>query len=319
MPFIATVSGATEIQQLQSSGRGLPRASPRSQAYHDRIVAMLDARAAEGRRSVLIAMHSFTPVFKGVARPWQIGLLYNRDRRVADIMKDLLAGSGLTVGDNEPYAITDTSDYGIQIHGEQRAPAYRDRAAAGSDRHPGPREWADRLHRCSGSLRRLRAAWRRQDREICDDRSRKPDEQRSVAVDGLLVVTYSYGTGDEVLFCCEQQAQPALQYLRVRWCRSLNRLPGRNLRQARHRAIRQAHRSVALDHRALPTRSNRCARRSASGACLLGHIRRRLRIDYALKYPQALKSLVLSNTSADMPHMIELNRLRRALSSGRER
>ena len=89
--------------------------------YHSRIVAELDRRKAEGRPTVLIAMHSFTPAFKGVARPWHIGVLYNRDPGFAHILRDLLKAEGdLTVGDNEPYFISDESDYGIPVHGERR-------------------------------------------------------------------------------------------------------------------------------------------------------------------------------------------------------
>ena len=50
-----------------------------------RLRAALDRRAAAGRASVLVALHSFTPVFKGVARPWHAAVLYNRDARLADI------------------------------------------------------------------------------------------------------------------------------------------------------------------------------------------------------------------------------------------
>ncbi|HEY2136578.1 MAG TPA: N-formylglutamate amidohydrolase, partial [Xanthobacteraceae bacterium] len=46
--------------------------------YHDRIEAELDRRRKAGRPTALIAMHSFTPVFTGVARPWHAGVLYNR-------------------------------------------------------------------------------------------------------------------------------------------------------------------------------------------------------------------------------------------------
>jgi predicted N-formylglutamate amidohydrolase len=89
--------------------------------YHRRIVAELDRRRAERRPTVLIAMHSFTPVFKGVARPWHIGVLYNRDPGFAHILRDLLKAEGdLAVGDNEPYFISDESDYGIPVHGERR-------------------------------------------------------------------------------------------------------------------------------------------------------------------------------------------------------
>jgi predicted N-formylglutamate amidohydrolase len=60
-------------------------------------------------------------VFKGVARPWHVGVLYNRDPRLAHILMDLLRREqGLVVGDNEPYSVTDASDYTIPVHGEQR-------------------------------------------------------------------------------------------------------------------------------------------------------------------------------------------------------
>ncbi len=89
--------------------------------YHDTIAGLLDTRHAAGRRTVLIAMHSFTPVFKAVARTVEIGILYHRDTRFAHILLDLLReAGGLAVGDNQPYAITDDSDYTIPVHGEGR-------------------------------------------------------------------------------------------------------------------------------------------------------------------------------------------------------
>lgn len=89
--------------------------------YHARIAAELEARAKAGRPAVLIAMHSFTPVYLGVARPWQVGVLYNRDARFAStILAALRQDSGLTVGDNEPYSVDDTTDYTIPVHAERR-------------------------------------------------------------------------------------------------------------------------------------------------------------------------------------------------------
>ena len=89
--------------------------------YHDWIEAELDLRRQEGRPVALIAMHSFTPVFKGAARPWHAGVLYNRDPRFAHILMVLLKReAGLVVGDNEPYSVTDASDYTIPVHGERR-------------------------------------------------------------------------------------------------------------------------------------------------------------------------------------------------------
>lgn len=87
--------------------------------YHQTIGELLDRRGRDGRRTVLVAMHSFTPVFKGESRNVEVGVLYNRDARLAHIMLELLRDeSGLAVGDNAPYAITDASDYTVPVHGE---------------------------------------------------------------------------------------------------------------------------------------------------------------------------------------------------------
>ena len=87
--------------------------------YHRQIAELLERRKTAGRRTVLVAMHSFTPVFKGETRSIDIGVLYNRDARLAHIMLDLLRAEGdLAVGDNAPYAITEASDYTVPVHGE---------------------------------------------------------------------------------------------------------------------------------------------------------------------------------------------------------
>lgn len=89
--------------------------------YHDAIEAELDRRRQAQRPTTLVAMHSFTPVYKGEARPWHAGVLYNRDPRFAHLLMTLLKHeAGLAVGDNEPYSVSDASDYTIPVHGERR-------------------------------------------------------------------------------------------------------------------------------------------------------------------------------------------------------
>jgi predicted N-formylglutamate amidohydrolase len=89
--------------------------------YHDRIESELDRRRHAGRPAALIAMHSFTPIFKGVPRPWHAGVLYHRDPRFAHLLMALMRReAGLVVGDNEPYSVTDASDCTIPVHGERR-------------------------------------------------------------------------------------------------------------------------------------------------------------------------------------------------------
>lgn len=84
------------------------------QPYHDAIDARLEARAT--RPTVYVALHSFTPVYLGRARPWQVGVLYGEDRRLAAPMLEFLrAHDDFVVGENEPYRI-DEKDQGIPAH-----------------------------------------------------------------------------------------------------------------------------------------------------------------------------------------------------------
>jgi len=93
--------------------------------YHARIAAELDHRAAQGRPTILISVHSFTPVYHAVARPWQIGMLYGRDARVAQRLLAVIRAEGRwNVGDNEPYAVTAMTDYAIPVHCETRGIAH---------------------------------------------------------------------------------------------------------------------------------------------------------------------------------------------------
>ena len=118
--------------------------------YHGRIGQVIEARRSARRPTVLIALHSFTPVYAGIARPWHVGALYHRDRRLPPLLlRHLRAEGDLVVGDNEPYAVSDTSDYTIPVHGEAE-----ELVNCGIEiRHDlidddgGQRQWAERLAR----------------------------------------------------------------------------------------------------------------------------------------------------------------------------
>ena len=75
--------------------------------YREEIAATVDAMTATGEPPALVSIHSFTPVWRGVARRWKIGVLWDRDERIAKPLIDaLLAEPDLTaddIGDNEPY------------------------------------------------------------------------------------------------------------------------------------------------------------------------------------------------------------------------
>ena len=114
---ITLVPGNRDLTAVERAARQAEIFAP----YHARIGGLLDARQAAARRTIYIAMHSFTPVFKGESRAMQVGVLYNRDARLANIMLDLLRAEGdLVVGDNAPYAVSDITDYGVPVHAERR-------------------------------------------------------------------------------------------------------------------------------------------------------------------------------------------------------
>jgi len=149
---IPEISETTEIPGNRGLGEDARAARVEAifRPYHNAIAAALDRRAAEARESALVALHSFTPVFKGVSRPWQVAVLFNRDRRLAHSLAELLRAEGeLFVGENEPYAVSDLTDYTVPVHGEQRGLPHveieiRQDLIADS---AGQEEWAERLAR----------------------------------------------------------------------------------------------------------------------------------------------------------------------------
>jgi|FEC22Drversion2_1045045.scaffolds.fasta_scaffold00219_28 predicted N-formylglutamate amidohydrolase len=73
--------------------------------YHRAVTAAIDAALAAGHPPAIVSIHSFTPFWRGVRRPWEIGILWDEDPRLAVPMIELLrADRSLTVGDNEPYS-----------------------------------------------------------------------------------------------------------------------------------------------------------------------------------------------------------------------
>jgi predicted N-formylglutamate amidohydrolase len=93
--------------------------------YHDEIRALLDERAAAGRPTIFVAQHSMTNIFKGVAREMHAAVLYNRDRRFAGmVLERLRREPGIVAADNQPYFLSDATDYSIPQHGEARGLAH---------------------------------------------------------------------------------------------------------------------------------------------------------------------------------------------------
>jgi len=125
--------------------------------YHDRIEAAIEARLREKRATILVSLHSFTPVYAGIERPWHVGTLYHLDTVLPPLLLHHFRGEGdLVVGDNEPYAVSNATDYTIPVHAEARGlmnsgiEIRQDLIADAS----GQQQWAERLARILGEIER---------------------------------------------------------------------------------------------------------------------------------------------------------------------
>ncbi|MCR0981993.1 N-formylglutamate amidohydrolase [Roseomonas populi] len=90
--------------------------------FHDAVSALLDARQAAGRRTLVVGVHSFTPRFQGMDRPWHAGVLFAGAERFGRALAAAIAADpALVVGENEPYRIEPgIYDHSIPVHGDAR-------------------------------------------------------------------------------------------------------------------------------------------------------------------------------------------------------
>ena len=90
--------------------------------FHGAIDMLLEARRHAGIDTVVVCMHSFTPVFLGKARPWPIGVIHGRDERFTRAFRDAMAAErpDLNIGWNEPYAALNGVTLTLEKHGDGR-------------------------------------------------------------------------------------------------------------------------------------------------------------------------------------------------------
>lgn len=108
------VPGNRNLTQVQRTARAEGIYWP----YHRAIEAEIGRLTGAGRPPAVISIHSFTPVLNGVARPWEIGVLWDSDERIAEIAIRSLREAGFIVGDNEPYSGKAPQDFTIDRHAE---------------------------------------------------------------------------------------------------------------------------------------------------------------------------------------------------------
>lgn len=88
--------------------------------FHRAVTDAIEARTARGQETVLVTMHSFTPVYMGHRRTVEIGILHDSDSRLADAMLDAAAGLAYDIRRNEPYGPADGVTHTLIKHGLAR-------------------------------------------------------------------------------------------------------------------------------------------------------------------------------------------------------
>lgn len=128
--------------------------------FHDTIDAVLERRRLAGQDSILVCMHSFTPVYLGVARPWPIGLIHGTDPRFTQAVYDALKAEepDMDVGWNQPYAALNGVTLTLEKHGDGRGlEATMIEVRNDEILEPaGVALWANRLARCLETARAAR-------------------------------------------------------------------------------------------------------------------------------------------------------------------
>lgn len=119
--------------------------------FADAVARRLDVLQQQGRRQLVVGIHSFTPVYFGKQRPWHAGILYGEATNFGQsLIRELRSEAALTIGDNEPYNIHPDEDYTVPVHADARGLP----GALVEVRHDlidtlsGVSDWGNRLTRC---------------------------------------------------------------------------------------------------------------------------------------------------------------------------
>ncbi|WP_420405671.1 N-formylglutamate amidohydrolase [Nisaea sp.] len=103
-------AGLTETQRAE-------RAERIYFPFRDALKSVIDGRLAGGRRPAIVTVHSFTPSYRGIERPFDLGILHDADTRLADTMLDQPESlAGLDVRRNEPYGPDDGVTHTLKVH-----------------------------------------------------------------------------------------------------------------------------------------------------------------------------------------------------------
>ncbi len=144
MPEVSEVFEIPGNRNLLPSAR-LARTQSIYRPFHHAIEEFLDQRAAEKRHTIIITIHSFTPVYKGKARDFDAGFLFDRDNWLANFLFKAFPPERVRL--NEPYGPKDGVMHLLNLHAAPRGLKHvmieiRNDLIAN---HAGQNTWANRL------------------------------------------------------------------------------------------------------------------------------------------------------------------------------
>ena len=117
IPEMSELTASPGNKKLSAEGR-LARAREIYRPFHDGVSAVLDTRAAGGQHSLVVSIHSFTPVYKGKPRSVELGILHDRDATLSS--KLIKSFPNIDARLNEPYGPKDGVLHTLNLHGFTR-------------------------------------------------------------------------------------------------------------------------------------------------------------------------------------------------------
>ena len=134
----------------QSEARRVQRIREMHAPYHEAMGREIALLSSADQRPAMITLHSFTPRQHGLPRPWDVGVLWDADARLAlPLMARLRSSGNVCVGDNEPYSGRHPADFTLDHHAEALGLAHAGveiRQDLVTDQR-GQAAWGDRLAR----------------------------------------------------------------------------------------------------------------------------------------------------------------------------
>jgi predicted N-formylglutamate amidohydrolase len=116
MPEVAESTPVPGNRDLTADERNA-RTEALYRPFHAAVARLMDEREARRHGTILVTVHSFTPVFKGVPRTLDLGLLHDSDARLADrLLQAFETEPDLVVRRNDPYGPQDGVTHTLLLH-----------------------------------------------------------------------------------------------------------------------------------------------------------------------------------------------------------